>query len=63
MDAPSLGRFTAQVRLQQDSAIQKYTLISLPLYLAGQLGRILGQVVGGAEAVSCLANWAGPRHI
>lgn len=46
MDAPSLGRFTAQGRLQQDRVIQEYALISLPLYLAGQLGRILGQVVG-----------------
>jgi uncharacterized protein len=44
MDMPSLGQFTAQVRLQQTSAEQEYTLISLPLYLAGQIGRVLGQV-------------------
>ncbi len=41
MDTPSLVRFTARVHLKKSSAEHEYTLLSLPLYLAGQLDRIL----------------------
>ncbi|WP_052507057.1 ATP-binding protein [Desulfonatronovibrio magnus] len=41
MDTPSLGRFTAHVRLKKSSTEHEYTLLSLPLYLAGQLDRLL----------------------
>jgi uncharacterized protein len=41
MDTPFMGRFTARVRLKKSSAEHEYTLLSLPLYLAGQLDRIL----------------------
>ncbi len=51
MDTSSLGRFTAQVRLKNTSAEHEFTLMSLPQYLAGQVGRIVGSCFKeGAES-------------
>lgn len=41
MDLPSIGRFKARVRLKNIHDDLDYTLISLPLYLAGQANRII----------------------
>lgn len=41
MDLPSVGDLQTQVRLKQRSDTLNYTLISLPLYLAGRLDSIL----------------------
>ncbi len=42
MDKPSIGQFTAKVRLKKREGDLTYTLLSLPLYLVGQLNRLLG---------------------
>lgn len=41
MDRPSMGNFKARVRLKNTRDELDYTLMSLPLYLAGQLPRIV----------------------
>ena len=44
MDRPSLGNFSAKVRLKNQEGHLEYTLLSLPLYLVGQTNRILGEI-------------------
>jgi predicted AAA+ superfamily ATPase len=44
MDRPSLGNFSAKVRLRNQEGHLEYTLLSLPLYLVGQTNRILGEI-------------------
>ena len=44
MDLPTLGNFSAKVRLKNQEGHLEYTLLSLPLYLAGQTNRILGEI-------------------
>jgi hypothetical protein len=44
MDRPSLGNFSAKVRLKNQDGHLEYTLLSLPLYLVGQTHRILGEI-------------------
>jgi len=44
MDRPSLGNFSARVRLKKQDGHLEYTLLSLPLYLVGQTNRILGAI-------------------
>ncbi len=41
MDKPSIGSFTAASGGKDGSRNLAYTLLSLPLYLAGQLDRLL----------------------
>lgn len=41
MDKPSIGRFSAHVRRKNMSDHIEYTLMSLPLYLAGQWDRLI----------------------
>jgi len=44
LDRPSLGNFTAKVRVKNKEGLLDYTLLSLPLYLAGQTGRIFDEI-------------------
>ena len=44
MDRPSLGNFSAKVRLKNREGHLEYRLLSLPLYLVGQTHRILGEI-------------------
>jgi hypothetical protein len=44
MDLPTLGNFSTKVRLKNQEGHLEYTLLSLPLYLAGQTNRILGEI-------------------
>ncbi len=44
MDRPSMGGFQTSVRTKNSQNTLDYTLISLPLYLAGQLERILNEI-------------------
>jgi len=41
MDKPSIGSFTAAIGDKNGTRNLTYTLLSLPLYLAGQLDRLL----------------------
>ena len=41
MDNPSIGSFTATIGGKGGTRNLTYTLLSLPLYLAGQLDRLL----------------------
>jgi predicted AAA+ superfamily ATPase len=41
MDRPSIGSFTADISSKSEMQSISYTLLSLPLYLAGQLERLL----------------------
>jgi len=45
MELPSKGDFSTGVRLKKREGRAEFTLLSLPLYLVGQLGRILGDVL------------------
>ena len=45
MDRPSIGNFKTIVRMKNVKDKLSYTLISLPLYLAGQLDRILDDII------------------
>jgi hypothetical protein len=44
MDRPSLGNFSAKLRLKNQEGHLEYPLLSLPLYLVGQTLRILGEI-------------------
>ena len=41
MDKPSIGSFTASIGGKDGTSDLRYTLLSLPLYLIGQLDRLL----------------------
>lgn len=41
MDRPSIGKFTADINIRTGVQNVPYTLLSLPLYLAGQLDRLI----------------------
>jgi len=41
MDQPSIGRFKAKVRIKKKEGAFAFTLLSLPLYLAGHMDRLM----------------------
>lgn len=41
MDRPSLGDFSVDVRSKAGTRPLSFTLLSLPLYLAGQIDRLI----------------------
>jgi uncharacterized protein len=49
MDRPSIGDFTVELGGKTKSQTVSFTLLSLPLYLAGQLDRLIRQAAGSPD--------------
>ena len=62
MDRPSVGTFTAAVRGKNRVHDVTYTLLSLPLYLADQLGRLLDELSVGERRGALAGNLAPPEQ-